>query len=85
LTAPYVTASATRRRCISSRAAKPCCCSFIVHGQIVPWLGERPLGEEDCAVGFDTFILWSEGEDQLARFAAQVVPAARTQVEAERS
>jgi hypothetical protein len=35
--------------------------------------------------GFDTFILWAEGEGQLARFAAQVVPAVRTQVEAERS
>ena len=34
--------------------------------------------------GFDTFILWAEGPDQLARFAEQVVPAVRAQVAAER-
>jgi hypothetical protein len=34
--------------------------------------------------GFDTFILWAEGEGQLARFAEQVVPAVRAQVSAER-
>ena len=35
--------------------------------------------------GFDTFILWAEGRDQLARFAEEVVPAVRAQVAAERS
>jgi alkanesulfonate monooxygenase SsuD/methylene tetrahydromethanopterin reductase-like flavin-dependent oxidoreductase (luciferase family) len=34
--------------------------------------------------GFDTFILWAEGEGQLARFAEEVAPAVRTQVAAER-
>ncbi len=32
------------------------------------------------AHGFDTFVLWSEGDDQLARFAGEVVPAVRAEV-----
>jgi alkanesulfonate monooxygenase SsuD/methylene tetrahydromethanopterin reductase-like flavin-dependent oxidoreductase (luciferase family) len=35
--------------------------------------------------GFDTFVLWADGPDQLARFAEEVGPAVRTQVAAERS
>jgi alkanesulfonate monooxygenase SsuD/methylene tetrahydromethanopterin reductase-like flavin-dependent oxidoreductase (luciferase family) len=35
--------------------------------------------------GFDTFILWAEGEGQLARFAEEVAPAVRTQVASERA
>ena len=35
--------------------------------------------------GFDTFILWADGEDQLSRFAKQVLPAVKEQVEAERT
>jgi hypothetical protein len=35
-------------------------------------------------IGFDTFILWAEGEGQLSRFAEQVAPAVRAQVAAER-
>jgi len=31
-------------------------------------------------LGFDTFIFWGEGDDQLERFAEQVVPAARRQL-----
>ncbi len=34
---------------------------------------------------FDTFIFWGEGEDQLQRFAEEVVPATRAQVAAERT
>ena len=34
--------------------------------------------------GFDTFMFWGEGEDQLPRFAEEVVPAVRAQVAAER-
>ncbi len=34
--------------------------------------------------GFDTFILWAEGADQLPRFAEQVVPAVRARVAAAR-
>jgi alkanesulfonate monooxygenase SsuD/methylene tetrahydromethanopterin reductase-like flavin-dependent oxidoreductase (luciferase family) len=41
----------------------------------------------DLAVlpGFDTFVLWADGPDQLARFAEEVVPATRARVAAERS
>jgi alkanesulfonate monooxygenase SsuD/methylene tetrahydromethanopterin reductase-like flavin-dependent oxidoreductase (luciferase family) len=34
--------------------------------------------------GFDTFVLWADGPDQLARFAEEVAPAVREQVAAER-
>jgi hypothetical protein len=34
--------------------------------------------------GFDTFLLWTEGDDQLPRFAEAVVPAVRAQVARER-
>ena len=30
--------------------------------------------------GFDTFVLWADGPDQLRRFAEEVVPAVREQV-----
>jgi alkanesulfonate monooxygenase SsuD/methylene tetrahydromethanopterin reductase-like flavin-dependent oxidoreductase (luciferase family) len=33
--------------------------------------------------GFDTFIFWGEGEEQLRKFAEEVVPAARAQVSAD--
>ena len=41
----------------------------------------------DLAVGpgFDTFVLWADGPDQLARFAEEVVPATRARVAAERA
>jgi hypothetical protein len=35
--------------------------------------------------GFDTFLVWAEGDDQVERFAQEVVPAARQQVAAETS
>jgi hypothetical protein len=34
--------------------------------------------------GFDTFVLWADGREQLARFAERVVPAVRAQVATER-
>jgi hypothetical protein len=34
--------------------------------------------------GFDTFVLWADDDQQLARFAAEVVPAARASIAAER-
>ncbi len=34
---------------------------------------------------FDTFIFWGEGEDQLQRFAEEVIPATRAQGAAERT
>jgi alkanesulfonate monooxygenase SsuD/methylene tetrahydromethanopterin reductase-like flavin-dependent oxidoreductase (luciferase family) len=41
----------------------------------------------DLAVGpgFDTFVLWADGPDQLARFAEEIVPATRSSVAAERA
>jgi alkanesulfonate monooxygenase SsuD/methylene tetrahydromethanopterin reductase-like flavin-dependent oxidoreductase (luciferase family) len=35
--------------------------------------------------GFDTFVLWADGPDQLPRFAEEVVPALRAQVAKERA
>ena len=57
--------------------------SGVFRGPVDQWADELT----DLAVnhGFDTFILWAEGEGQLARFAEQVVPAVRTQVSAERA
>jgi alkanesulfonate monooxygenase SsuD/methylene tetrahydromethanopterin reductase-like flavin-dependent oxidoreductase (luciferase family) len=54
-----------------------------LHGPVDQWVDE--LTDLVVTYGFDTFILWAEGEGQIARFAEQVVPAVRTQVEAERS
>jgi hypothetical protein len=34
--------------------------------------------------GFDTFMLWAEGDDQIRRFAEDVVPAVRVEVARER-
>jgi alkanesulfonate monooxygenase SsuD/methylene tetrahydromethanopterin reductase-like flavin-dependent oxidoreductase (luciferase family) len=42
------------------------------------WADE--LTDLALAHGFDTFLLWAQGEDQLARFAGEVVPAVRTEV-----
>ncbi len=47
-----------------------------------PFHGPPDLWVEDLSSlasdqGFDTFIFWGEGEDQLQRFAHEVVPAAR--------
>lgn len=38
------------------------------------------LTEVAVSYGFDTFIFWGEGGDQLDRFAQEVVPAAREQL-----
>jgi alkanesulfonate monooxygenase SsuD/methylene tetrahydromethanopterin reductase-like flavin-dependent oxidoreductase (luciferase family) len=53
-----------------------------LRGPVAQWVDELT----DLAVGhgFDTFVLWAEGDQQLARFAEEVVPAARAQVAAER-
>ena len=54
----------------------------VLRGPVDQWVDELT----DLAVthGFDTFILWAEGEGQLARFSEQVAPAVRAQVAAER-
>lgn len=44
-------------------------------GPVSQWVDD--LAEVAVSYGFDTFIFWGEGDDQLDRFAKEVVPAAR--------
>lgn len=53
-----------------------------MRGPVGQWVDE--LSNLVLAHGFDTFILWAEGDEQLLRFAEEVVPATRAQVAAER-
>jgi alkanesulfonate monooxygenase SsuD/methylene tetrahydromethanopterin reductase-like flavin-dependent oxidoreductase (luciferase family) len=54
----------------------------MLRGPVDQWAEELTgLVVED---GFDTFVLWAEGREQLARFAEEVVPAVREQVAQER-
>ena len=46
------------------------------------WVDELTRAALD--LGFDTFVLWAEGEQQLEHFAEVVVPATRARVAAER-
>jgi alkanesulfonate monooxygenase SsuD/methylene tetrahydromethanopterin reductase-like flavin-dependent oxidoreductase (luciferase family) len=55
----------------------------VLRGSVDQWVDE--LTDLVVTYGFDTFILWAEGEDQLSRFAEEVVPAVRAQVAAERT
>lgn len=55
----------------------------VLRGPVDQWVDE--LSDLALTNGFDTFILWAEGEGQLSRFARQVVPAVRAQVAAERT
>jgi len=55
----------------------------ILRGPVNQWVEE--LTDLAIIYGFDTFILWAEGEGQLSRFAEQVMPAVRAQVAAERT
>jgi alkanesulfonate monooxygenase SsuD/methylene tetrahydromethanopterin reductase-like flavin-dependent oxidoreductase (luciferase family) len=54
----------------------------LLRGPVDQWVDELT----DLAVenGFDTFMFWGEGDDQLPRFADEVAPAVRVQVAAER-
>lgn len=54
-----------------------------LRGPVDQWTDE--LTELAVGPGFDTFVLWADGPDQLARFAEEVAPAVREQVAAERS
>jgi alkanesulfonate monooxygenase SsuD/methylene tetrahydromethanopterin reductase-like flavin-dependent oxidoreductase (luciferase family) len=47
-------------------------------GPITQWVDD--LAQVAVSCGFDTFIFWGEGEDQLDLFAQEVVPAAREQL-----
>lgn len=54
-----------------------------LQGPVDQWVDE--LTSLTLTAGFDTFILWADREEQLPRFAQEVVPAVRAQVAAERS
>jgi alkanesulfonate monooxygenase SsuD/methylene tetrahydromethanopterin reductase-like flavin-dependent oxidoreductase (luciferase family) len=54
----------------------------VLRGPVSQWVEE--LRDLALGPGFDTFILWAEGDRQLERFAEEVVPAVRAQVAAER-
>ena len=50
----------------------------VLRGPVGQWVDELTSLAVDH--GFDTFVLWAEGPEQLARFAEDVVPAVREQV-----
>jgi alkanesulfonate monooxygenase SsuD/methylene tetrahydromethanopterin reductase-like flavin-dependent oxidoreductase (luciferase family) len=55
----------------------------VLEGPVEQWADE--LTDLVVTHGFDTFILWADGEHDLARFAEAVAPAVRAQVATERS
>ena len=54
----------------------------LLRGPVDQWVDE--LTDLAVGYGFDTFMFWGDGEDQLPRFAEEVVPAVRAEVAAER-
>ena len=54
----------------------------LLRGPIDQWIDE--LTDLAVGYGFNTFLFWGEGDDQLALFAEEVVPAVRVQVATER-
>ena len=54
----------------------------LLRGPVDQWVDE--LTDLAVGYGFDTFLFWGDGEDQLPRFAEEVAPAVRAQVAAER-
>ena len=52
-------------------------------GPVGQWLDE--LTALVVEHGFDTFVLWADGPDQLSRFAGEIIPAVRAQVAGERA
>ena len=54
----------------------------LLNGPVDQWIDE--ITDLAVGYGFDTFMFWGGGDDQLARFAEEVVPAVRAQVAAER-
>src|SRR6266487_2518207 len=51
----------------------------VLRGPVGQWVEE--LTALAATHGFDTFVLWAEGEGQLQRFAEEVVPAVRAHTE----
>lgn len=54
----------------------------VLRGPVDQWTDE--LTALVVEHGFDTFVLWVDGDEQLARFAEEVVPAVRARVAGER-
>jgi alkanesulfonate monooxygenase SsuD/methylene tetrahydromethanopterin reductase-like flavin-dependent oxidoreductase (luciferase family) len=54
----------------------------LLRGPVDQWVDE--LTDLAVGYGFDTFLFWGEGDDQLPRFAEEVVPGVKAQVAAER-
>jgi alkanesulfonate monooxygenase SsuD/methylene tetrahydromethanopterin reductase-like flavin-dependent oxidoreductase (luciferase family) len=54
----------------------------VLRGPPAQWVDELTTLVVDH--GFDTFVLWAEGSDQLSRFAGEIIPGVRAQVAAER-
>lgn len=54
----------------------------VLRGPVSQWVDE--LTDLAIGYGFDTFVLWADGDNQLPRFAEEVVPALRQQVHSER-
>ena len=54
-----------------------------LRGPVEQWTDE--LTDFAVTYGFDTFVFWAEGQDQLPRFANEVVPRVREQVAARRA
>lgn len=55
----------------------------LLHGPVEQWVDE--LTDLAVGLGFDTFLLWSDGENQPQRFVDEIIPAVREQVAKERS
>jgi alkanesulfonate monooxygenase SsuD/methylene tetrahydromethanopterin reductase-like flavin-dependent oxidoreductase (luciferase family) len=55
----------------------------MLQGPVSQWVAE--LSDLALGYGFDTFVLWAEGEGQLARFAEEIAPAVRARVAEERA
>ena len=54
----------------------------LLNGPVDQWIDE--ITDLAVGYGFDTFMFWGEGDDQLPRFAEEVVPAVRAQIATER-
>ncbi|MBM7784448.1 LLM class flavin-dependent oxidoreductase [Tenggerimyces flavus] len=55
----------------------------LLHGPVSQWVDE--LTDLAVGLGFDTFLLWADGEGQPQRFVDEIIPAVRDQVAKERS
>jgi alkanesulfonate monooxygenase SsuD/methylene tetrahydromethanopterin reductase-like flavin-dependent oxidoreductase (luciferase family) len=54
----------------------------LLRGPVDQWVDE--ITDLAVGYGFDTFMFWGEGDDQLPRFAEEIAPAVRAQVATER-